>query len=350
MIPHQLTRFHRSVRHRDSEPCRNCGTAYIGNFCPQCGQEAHTGAPTTWGFIYEFLTTNVLERGKLPRTLWHLLRYPGGLTVDFLEGRRTRFIRPIRLYFTLSIIYFLILSLDSNNILKSFSADESAPASSAAHAVKAADAVHAANKPPPKTPGETRLQMPDAKHGPVIGAKQVSTPSTQEGDQDNVVLDEKGASKDANFESALPESGALGVFKKRMQRFATMPRHELYQTLWQGILGNAPKAMFFLVPVFAFLLKVLFIRRKIPYGAHLLFAFHYHALIFLSLLILLLPLPDNVAPVIAILVCLYLPLALHTTYACTWPGALWRSFIIGWLYPVAIISALFCAVAAALLL
>jgi hypothetical protein len=342
MIPHQLTRFNRSVRHQDSEPCRNCGTAFIGNFCPQCGQEAHTGAPTTWGFIYEFLTTNVLERGKLPRTLWHLLRFPGGLTVDFLEGRRTRFIRPIRLYFTLSIIYFLILSLDSNNILKSFGAEESAPASSAARTATTASAVNAINKPPQKTP--------NAKHGPVIGAKPVSAPSIQEGDQDNIVLDEKGASKDANFESDLPDSGALGLFKKRMQRFAKMPRHELYQTLWQGILGNAPKAMFFLVPVFALLLKVLFIRRKIPYGAHLLFAFHYHALIFLSLLILLLPLPDNVAPVIAILVCLYLPLALHTTYACTWLGALWRSFIIGWLYPVAIMSALFCAVAAALLL
>ncbi|QJQ04519.1 DUF3667 domain-containing protein [Undibacterium piscinae] len=102
----ELARFVRSTKAKENAPCANCNTVYSGHYCPECGQEALGGAPTAIEFIYEFLTRNVLERGKMPRTLWHLIRYPGGLTVDFLEGRRQRFIRPVRLYIGLSLLYF----------------------------------------------------------------------------------------------------------------------------------------------------------------------------------------------------------------------------------------------------
>ncbi len=333
----QLARFNRSTRHQDSEPCRNCSTDYIGNFCPQCGQEAHTGAPTAWGFVYEFFTRNVFERGKLPRTLWRLVRHPGGLTVDFLEGRRQRYIRPVRLYFGLSVLYFLLLSLQSGSIVKNFGGEQrplvaKSPSASVIGATNAPVAIHAA-KPIKKTP-------PIADNGKNAGVGAGDTASDF-----NLNLD-----SDSDFVTNLPDTGFAGELKRRFTRFGKIPQQERMQVVSQGMLNQAPKAMFFLVPIFALLLKMLFLLRKIPYGAHLLFAFHYHALLFLGLLVLFLPLPDSMRIAVWCMMWLYLPLALHATYACSWRGALWRLLVMNVLYAIAIMLALMGSLAAALLL
>ena len=45
------------------------------------------------------------------RTLWPLFTKPGYLTLEYLAGRRVRYVTPMRLYLFLSIIAFaLILS------------------------------------------------------------------------------------------------------------------------------------------------------------------------------------------------------------------------------------------------
>jgi len=51
------------------------------------------------------------------------------------------------------------------------------------------------------------------------------------------------------------------------------------------LVRQIPKVMFFLLPVFALLLKLFFIRQKIFYFNHLIFALHIHSLIFIYLII-----------------------------------------------------------------
>ena len=413
-----IARFHRTTRHVDSEPCLNCGTSYIGNFCPNCGQEAHTGAPTALAFIYEFLTRNVLERGKLPRTIWHLLRYPGGLTVDFLEGRRQRFIRPVRLYFGLSVLYFLVLSLQSGGIVKNINPDADLNLSKqAAESVlsdtdkaemrKALKSLESAGKPgevartaiqaqldadekasiksgePPNPAGASTASSassqsgaagsarssesaaaakppgfvlsinpskPSAKAG---GRKHGAASSGVEGDEDVesvVLLKDSSFDLDKDMLDKWPDQGARGLLKKRIKRFTSLPTAERGQVLVQGMMSQAPKAMFFLVPVFALLLKMLFVFRKIPYGAHLLFAFHYHSLVFLGLLLLFLPLSGGVTALVIWSMWGYLWLALRKTYLCGWFSALMRLIMLSCLYPVAIMLALMGAFVAAVLL
>lgn len=45
--------------------------------------------------------------GRLPLTLKQLFLHPGALTVDYLEGRRQRYISPLRLYLSISVLFFL---------------------------------------------------------------------------------------------------------------------------------------------------------------------------------------------------------------------------------------------------
>lgn len=339
----QPSRFAHSTVHQDNEPCRNCATVFCGNYCPSCGQEALTGAPTTMGFIYEFLTRNILERGKLPKTLWQLLRYPGNLTVDFLEGRRQRSIRPVRLYFGLSVLYFLLLSLTSNfgnDFAKNFDNNENAPPptdisrrhlpQSKEASTPPAEAEREISKPAPsnKKPSEGAAPPP-----PSVFEPKLETSST-----------------DLEFLDQVFPKDVAAELKKRINRYANKPQHEAAQALISGMMQQIPKTMFFLLPVFAFILKCLFIFRRIPYGAHLLFAFHYHAMLFVCLLVLLLPLPNLVQFIIFIWACLYLPFALRKTYEIGWWATLWRCFMMSILYLLAISLAMLGALAATVLL
>jgi hypothetical protein len=339
----RTSRFAHSTVHQDNEPCRNCSTVFCGNYCPSCGQEALTGAPTTMGFIYEFLTRNILERGKLPKTLWQLLRYPGNLTVDFLEGRRQRSIRPVRLYFGLSVLYFLLLSLTSNfgsDFAKNFDNNDNAPTPAE---------INRRHIPPSTIASApaTEAELKESKQAPSNKKPwQGAAPPL------NSVLEPKleTSSKDLEFlDHNLPPDVAAEL-KKRINRYATLPQHEAAQALISGMMRQIPKTMFFLLPVFAFILKCLFFTRRIPYGAHLLFAFHYHAMLFVCLLILLLPVPNLIEFIIFVWGCLYLPFAMRKTYDIGWFSTLWRCFMLSMFYLLAIGLAMLGAMAATVLL
>lgn len=317
----QISRFAHSTVHQDNEACRNCAAVFCGNYCPDCGQEALTGAPTTMGFIYEFLTRNILERGKLPKTLWQLIRYPGSLTVDFLEGRRQRSIRPVRLYFGLSVLYFLLLSLTSNfgnEFAKNFSVGDTA---------RSANTIS-------KSVAKKPVQETTAPPLPVINPK-LETPSND--------LD-----LDRTLDQIFPADVAMEL-KKRINRYANLPEREGVEAITNAMMNQIPKVMFFLLPVFALILKCLFFRKRIPYGAHLLFAFHYHALLFVCLLLLLLPMPGIMEFIIFMWACLYLPLAMRKTYETGWWATLWRCFILSIFYALAISLAVLGALAVAVL-
>ena len=80
--------------------CRNCGTQAPLKFCPECGQETALHPPTLGEFLHEFVGHYVALEGALWRTLRLLLTRPGRLTREYLEGRRRRYVLPLRLYLT----------------------------------------------------------------------------------------------------------------------------------------------------------------------------------------------------------------------------------------------------------
>ena len=53
---------------------------------------------------------------------------------------------------------------------------------------------------------------------------------------------------------------------------------------WQELLNQIPKVMFLILPIFALILKVLYIRKKIYYINHLIFSLHAHTILFLYLM------------------------------------------------------------------
>ena len=88
--------------------CPNCGSASTAAFCAACGQRQGEGVPTVGQWTSEVLDELFLVNGKLPVTLKLLLRRPGHLTSEWVEGRRSRYLHPFRLYLLTAATYFLM--------------------------------------------------------------------------------------------------------------------------------------------------------------------------------------------------------------------------------------------------
>lgn len=97
---------------RRTEICHNCGTILPPdtNFCPSCGQENHDLKVPIGHLIYEVAESITHFDTKLWNTVKAICTKPGKITKDFLEGRRARYVPPVRLYIFVAFIFFLVLN------------------------------------------------------------------------------------------------------------------------------------------------------------------------------------------------------------------------------------------------
>ena len=87
--------------------CLNCGAELRGSFCAACGQRAIPANPTVReiaGDAWEELSG---VDGRIAASFRALL-HPGRLTSDYIEGRRIRYLPPVRLYLIVSVVYFIV--------------------------------------------------------------------------------------------------------------------------------------------------------------------------------------------------------------------------------------------------
>jgi hypothetical protein len=91
-----------------STACLNCGVALTGPFCSACGQRDVPPYPTVRELVVDAFWELSGWDGRFAVTVRTLLRRPGKLTREFLEGRRARYISPLRLYLMASIVFFVV--------------------------------------------------------------------------------------------------------------------------------------------------------------------------------------------------------------------------------------------------
>jgi hypothetical protein len=90
------------------DACPNCHALLHGAFCSACGQKRPEASDlTVRAFVSHAADELVSADSKLLGTLRTLFTAPGQLTVDWREGRRARWIAPLRLYLVTSAVYYL---------------------------------------------------------------------------------------------------------------------------------------------------------------------------------------------------------------------------------------------------
>ena len=93
--------------------CKNCANALTSdmNFCPRCGQSNVDYNKPLKPVLSEMLHESLDIDGRLFTTIRTLLLQPGELSIAYRSGQRARFTPPLRLYFVISIVFFLLLPI-----------------------------------------------------------------------------------------------------------------------------------------------------------------------------------------------------------------------------------------------
>ncbi|MFI4979053.1 MAG: DUF3667 domain-containing protein [Nevskiales bacterium] len=277
--------------------CMNCGALLGGAYCAACGQESRIETPTVGEFVREFVQDQMALEGKLLRTLKLLVTRPGELTLDYISGKRQCYIRPLRLYLALSVVFFAVSGLISHpDWMQPNSGDEDKPLFKLTH-----------DESPQ---GDAKKQAPAAADGKAdtAVADASSKPSTVPG----------ASVPDETYDGLRDLKTGYPLLDARIHKFFNQTQKQASAQLSHAVDSDAPVAMFFLLPLFAGLLQLAYLRHHLRYGVHLLFSLHYHAFVFLDLLLQEIPWPSLVDALLKIAIPAYLVLALRRVYGGKW--------------------------------
>ena len=270
----------KSTWHIDVD-CLNCGTNFSGHYCPNCGQ-AVKEYDRPFGFIfYNFLGDFFAFDTRFFKTLFTLVTRPGFLTKEYFAGRRVRYTPPFRIFVFVSFILFLLLQTYTNR-------------------------------------GLTTVLDKDFKDGTIglgcssfVMADSIIGQATEELDENekqvvDSVMTKMGVSKDSTansdfqlnmetFRDASDLRLALNKYADKLEKQLETETDEKQraelrefirlcrspESAMARILKYISYAFFILLPIFALLLKLIYIRRRHNYMRHLVFSIHIHSFIFL---------------------------------------------------------------------
>jgi hypothetical protein len=102
--------------------CLDCGSELIGRYCHVCGQAAASRIVPFRALTGAAIEDTVGVDGRLVRTLRLIFAKPGAATLEFLAGRRTRYVPPFRLYLIASLVYFVMLQVSGSTRFMFFQA------------------------------------------------------------------------------------------------------------------------------------------------------------------------------------------------------------------------------------
>lgn len=358
-------------------PCLNCGDPTTGEYCPTCGQRKVDIQVSLRALFMEILEDDFILDKRLPRTLGALLFRPGRLTVDHVNGRIARHVHPFRLYLVTSLLFFLILSFFSLRLVRTALQDggdgpvveTTADASADSLAQRIADlnaAVIQLDEAAADTAVPAAVRMALQANRSVI-ERQLRAASAQR----EALLQETGDTLADTLGSALPDTvggepaatplraedrslaelfewdespptistpfpaAVDSVLAGQVRRLGGMRPREAAETVAGTFFRYVPTMMFLLLPVFAGILKLLYIRRRRFYAEHFVFLLHVHSMVFILATFLLLlrgPMPGWVQAGVVGWVLVYIYLAMKQVYGQGWLKSFVKYWILTWTY------------------
>ncbi len=318
---------------RKEKNCLNCGAVIPDRYCSHCGQENLETRESLGHLVGHFLSDITHYDSKFLTTLRDLLFKPGFLTREYFAGRRMSYLNPIRMYVFISALFFLVLFIRRN---EEENANE--PVASTANPVRQqlADSLRKS------LALSSRPGAYDSIRKQVISdlASSLDTPVSKKAKDESLGFSFNGKSlkftltedrynsvqEYDSVQKTLPDSSRNKGFMRWLirtnidlkARYGS--RRELIVT--ENFQHSIPKLMFVLLPLFALLIMLFYIRKKYYYTQHLIFSLHFHSFMFIllivrTLLIWLLPyweIPDILRLISLVVLFIYLGIALKNVY------------------------------------
>jgi hypothetical protein len=293
------------MEEKTTPQCKNCLTEIDGQYCHFCGQRYHDHKESFGELAYEFTSDFLHFDSRFFKTVLPLIFQPGKLTKNYNEGKQRSQFHPIRLYLFSSFLYFFLF-FAFTNVEDQFENEGSKNTKNALIIAPVKPLNH------PDSPKLTMENIYDSS-----GKAKTITGLNNEisGSVDKKLLTNKDSlfhlsySADPYIDSLLDNKVTSGDYMKHQNMLAKEKKDgylkrifivkilkinmkgqegktEFFKKLTETFLHNIPKALFFLLPLFAFFLKLLYFRKKqFYYVDHAILSLHYFSLIFILLIL-----------------------------------------------------------------
>lgn len=91
--------------------CKNCETEFTGHYCNNCGQSVKDFDRPFKVLIFDVVGTMWAFDTRLFKTLKSIFFKPGQVPLDYVQGKRARYMPPFRLYIFISFIFFMLMNI-----------------------------------------------------------------------------------------------------------------------------------------------------------------------------------------------------------------------------------------------
>lgn len=244
--------------------CKNCGTEFVGRFCPHCSQSIKEFEQPIGFMIVDFVGNMFAFDTRFWKTFKAVLYKPGHMANSFVEGHRVRYMPPFRFYIFISFIFFFLLNYNLNSNFqeqkRQFKEGGNISTSDSLKIVEADSIIRAGL-------GE---ELGKKKTDSIVNKikKQFDLKDNKKELRLDLDNDEEDNLKNQNLKELYDDAKA----------------HPEYYT--SKALTYISWSLFLLMPFFAFILWVFFRNSYKYYIIHLVFAINQHAFLFIVLSII----------------------------------------------------------------
>jgi len=272
--------------------CKNCEQEFQESFkfCPNCGQNAKEDL-TIRVLFYNTISNYFDIDARFFKSLIPLMFRPGYLARKFVEGKRLQYLHPAQYYLFASVIFFFIFSFQAREynqkvdkaLKEGFESDNVLNLDTIPK--KTLDSVEVAKLTQSLKDNQTFTVMDEEE------IEKLDSIIANSANQDNISRMDFGYDKhklDSLIAAGAPEAEQLkamgmkdddGFFKKRFYTQLLKFQKNSGGGILQAFIDSIPIALFVLLPIFAFILKVFFWRRG-SFSHHLVFSFYYYSFLF----------------------------------------------------------------------
>ena len=330
---------------KELHTCDNCEKPFDAafKFCPHCGQKCND--ELTLGVLFYNTIANYFSfDARFFRSFIPLIFKPGYLPKQFVAGKRLIFIHPAQVYLFIAVVFFFLFS---------FNVRESRAT------IDKAMKTETVSKQSERYKNDINQVLADSvKMDSIINEVKANIPiedslkiakiDDNQNWQTNFGFDEKkvdsllalGESDSKIYKAMGMKDDAGFLTRKFYAQMLKFYKDRGLGAIYQTLIDSIPIAMFFLLPIFAFLLKLFYLRKGI-YAHHLVFSFYFFSFIFVvfSFIVVvnwIVDIPDWIDWLIALSTFFYLLVAVKKYYEDSWFISYIKSSVITFLFSIVV--------------
>jgi hypothetical protein len=279
--------------YRKEKDCLNCGATLEGKFCHQCGQE-NLQMKESFGHMMNHAISDYFHfDDQFFSTIKPLFLKPGFLSIEYLEGRRARYLHPVKMYIFISLVYFVLLFQTGFQPAEPNNTDGKKDSKKTIAATnKQLDSVIK----DPQVPVYVKNVIIRAKRSYVTKADSdtknaVNKPIKNHNWLFTTTHDTTYAQYSASEQKLAPnkrDGFILNYFNRKVFEYHKKYGSMAKEVFFDELKHNIPKMMFLMLPLCALIFQIAFWSNKKYYVENLIYTFHLHCFLFLFLTIIML--------------------------------------------------------------